>query len=163
VRRFRSFVVGAVVAAAAAVIATSAFAAGTTRVAFRANFSGKAVVRVSGGQAEIVSAQAAGKGVPIGRATLFGKGAGSNSDPCPHFGGPATITTTKGKLKFTIAPTAASACTDEEAQQFSLAGKAVFKGGTRKYAEAKGSFKLAGSFNRSTGAFTVRFVGTLSY
>jgi hypothetical protein len=162
VRKFRSFAAGGLVAAAAAIIATSGFAAGTAKVAFRANFSGKAVVRVSGGQAEIVSAQAVGKGSPIGRATLFGKGRGSNSDPCPHFGGPATITTTKGKLKFAIAPTSGSACTDEQAQQFSLSGRAVFKGGTRKYAKARGSFKFAGSFNRSTGAFSVKFLGTLT-
>jgi hypothetical protein len=162
VTKFRSLAAGAVVAAAAAVIATSALAAGTARVAFRASFSGKAVVRVSGSHAEIVSAQGVGRGVPIGRATLFGRGAGNNADPCPLFGGPGTITTTKGKLKFAIALTAGSACTDEQAQQFSVSGRAVFKGGTRKYAKAKGSFKFVGSFNRSTGAFAVKFVGTLT-
>jgi hypothetical protein len=162
VRKFPYFAAGAVVAAAAAIIASSAFAAGTAKVAFRANFSGKAVVRVSGSHAEIVSAQAAGRGVPIGKATLFGKGAGNSSDPCPLFGGPATITTTKGKLKFAISPIAGSACTDEQAQQFSLSGRALFKGGTRKYAKAKGSFKFAGTYNRSTGAFAVKFVGTLT-
>jgi hypothetical protein len=163
VRKFRTFAACTVVAAAAAVIASSTLASGTAKVAFRANFSGKAVVRVTGSQAEITSAQASGTGVPIGKATLLGKGAGNNSDPCPLFGGPATISTAKGKLKFAIAPTAGVACTDEEAQQFSLSGRATFKGGTRRYAKAKGSFKFAGSFNRRTGAFTVKFVGTVTF
>jgi hypothetical protein len=143
------------------VIAGVAFAGGTATVPFRASFSGKAVLRVNGSQAEIVSARAVGRGVPIGRATLFGKGAGQNGDPCPLFGGPATITTKNGKLKFAIAPSAGSACTDEQAQDFSLSGRATFKGGTGKYARAKGSFKFAGSFNRRTGTFAVKFVGTL--
>ena len=161
-RKLRFFVVGAVVATAAAAIAASAFAGGTKKVPFRASFKGNAVVRVSGSHADIVSAKATGTGVPIGKGTLAGTGAGNNSDPCPLFGGPATITTKAGKLKFAISPIAGSACTNEEAQQFSLSGRATIKGGTRKYAKAKGSFKFAGSFNRSTGAFSVKFVGTLT-
>jgi hypothetical protein len=161
-RKFRGFAVGAVLAAAAAAIATSAFAGAAKQVPFRANFKGHAVVRVSGAHADIVSAKATGTGVPIGKATLVGTGAGNNSEPCPLFGGPATITTKAGKLRFVIAPTGGSACTNEEGQMFSLAGRASFKGGTRKYAKAKGSFKFAGSYNRSSGVFSVKFVGTLS-
>jgi hypothetical protein len=160
-RTLRSFVAGAVVATAAAAIAASAFAGATKKVPFRASFHGNAVLRVSESHADI-SAKGTGSGVPIGKATLAGTGAGNNSDPCPLFGGPATITTKTGKLKFAIAATGGSACTNEEAQQFSLSGRATIKGGTRKYAKAKGSFKFAGSFNRSTGAFSVKFVGTLT-
>jgi hypothetical protein len=163
VRRFGKFAAVALVVAAAGVIAASAFAGGTTKAAFRANFSGKAVVRVSGSQAEISSAQGTGSGVPIGKATLFGKGAGNNSDPCPLWGGNATITTKTGKLKFAIAPIAGNACTDEQGQQFALSGRGTFKGGTGKYKKAKGTFKFSGNFNRGTGAFSVKFVGTLTY
>src|SRR5262245_4370578 len=161
-KTFRGFAVAAAVAAAAAVIATSAFAVAAKTVPFRASFKGTAVVRVSGGHAEIVSAKATGTGMPIGKATLFGSGAGNSSEPCPLFGGPATITTKAGKLRFVIAPTGGSACTNEEGQLFTLSGRAKIKGGTRKYARAKGSFKFAGSFNRSTGVFSVKFLGTLS-
>jgi hypothetical protein len=163
VRKFGKFAAVALVVAAAGAIAASAFAGGTAKAAFRASFSGKAVVRVSGSQAEISSAQAKGPGVPIGKATLFGKGAGNNSDPCPLFGGNATITTKTGKIKFAVSPIAGNACTDEQAQQFSLSGRATFKGGTGKYKKAKGSFKFSGSYNRGTGAFSVKFVGTLTY
>jgi hypothetical protein len=163
VRNFRRLAVGGAAAAALAAIAGSAFAgSGTTNVAFRANFHGKAVVQITGSRADIVSARASGRGVPIGKATLFGKGAGNNSDPCPLFGGPATITTKNGKLKFVVAPTGGSACTDEQGQDFSLSGRAKFKGGTGRYARAKGSFRFSGSYTRSTGAFSVRFVGTLT-
>ena len=162
-RNSRRLAVGGAAAAALAAIAGSAFAgSGTTKVAFRANFSGKAVVQGTGSHADIVSARASGRGVPIGKATLFGKGAGNTADPCPLFGGPATITTAKGKLKFAVAPTGGSACTDEQGQDFSLSGRAKFKGGTGKYARAKGTFRFTGSYKRSTGAFSVRFVGTLT-
>jgi hypothetical protein len=146
-----------------AVIAGPALAGGgTANVAFRATFSGKAVVEVTGSHADIVSARASGSGVPIGKATLFGKGAGNNAEPCPLFGGPGTITTKKGKLKFVVASTGGSACTDEQGQDFSLSGRAKFKGGTGKYAGAKGSFKFTGSYTRKTGAFSVKFVGKLT-
>lgn len=161
--RFRKSAAVALVVAAAGVITASAFAGGTAKTAFRASFSGKAVVRVNGSHADITSAQAKGTGVPIGKATLSGVGAGNNSDPCPLWGGNATITTKTGKLKFAVAPIAGSACTDEEGQQFSLAGRATFKGGTGKYKKAKGTFKFSGSYNRGTGTFSVKFVGTLTY
>jgi hypothetical protein len=164
VNRFRILATGAIVATAAAVVAGSALAGGAAKkpVPFRANFSGKAVVRVSGEHADIVSARAAGSGVPIGKATLAGKGAANNADPCPLFGGPATITAKAGKLKFTVGPTAGKACTNEEGQLFTLSGRASIKGGTGKYARAKGSFRFAGTFNRKSGAFSVRFLGTMT-
>lgn len=162
-RNLRSLAASGAVAVALAVIAGPALAGGgAANVAFRANFAGKAVVQVSGSHADITSARATGRGVPIGKATLFGKGAGNNADPCPLFGGPGTITTAKGKLKFVVAPTGGSACTDEQGQDFSLFGRAKFKGGTGKYARARGSFKFTGSYTRRTGAFSVKFVGTLT-
>jgi hypothetical protein len=162
VRNFRSLVACGAAAVAVAVIAGPALAGGgAAKVAFRANFAGKAVVQVSGSHADITSARASGRGTPIGKATLFGKGTANNSEPCPLFGGPGTITTRNGKLKFVVAPTGASACTDEQGQDFSLSGRAKFKGGTGKYARARGSFRFTGSYTRSTGAFSVRFLGTL--
>jgi hypothetical protein len=162
VRTFGRVAAGAGVAAAAAVMVGSAFAGATRSVPFRASFIGNAVVKVTGSHADITSAKAVGTGVPIGKATLLGKGAGNSSDPCPLFGGPATITTKTGKIKFTIRPTGGVACTDEEAQMFTLSGRATITGGTGKYARAKGSFKLAGTYNRRSGRFSVKFVGTMT-
>lgn len=161
-KNYRRLVAGAT-AVAVVVIAGPALAGdGAAKVAFRANFAGKAVVQVSGSHADITSARAAGRGTPIGKATLVGKGAGNNAEPCPLFGGPGTITTKNGKLKFVVSPTGASACTDEQGQDFSLSGRAKFKGGTGRYVRAKGSFKFTGSYTRKTGAFSVKFVGTLT-
>jgi hypothetical protein len=149
------------VAAVAAVLAASALGASAKAVPFTANFSGKAVVRISGELADI-TATATGKGVPIGKAALVGKGTGAKSDPCPLFGGTSTITAPKGKLKFTIPPATGKACTDEAGEDFALAGKATFVGGTGAYAKARGTFRFAGSFNRGSGSFSVKFVGSLT-
>jgi hypothetical protein len=151
--------------AVAALVAGTALAASNTAgrtIAFKASYSGKAVVRVAGSNATIVSALATGTGTLVGKSKLSGKGAGVGADPCGTFGGPGFITAVDGKrLNFVIAPTAGSACGDESGQTFALVGRATIKGGTGKYLRAKGTFKFAGTFNRSTGAFSVKFVGTL--
>ncbi len=142
--------------------ALAGVATGGTAVPFIASYSGKAVVRVSGSIADI-SADATGTGVPVGKSTLSGRGRGTNVEPCPLFGGPGTITASGGlRLNFVITPTAGSACTDEEGQTFSLLGRATFTGGTGKYATARGSFKFTGAYDRKSGLFSVKFVGTLT-
>ena len=152
-------ITAALVSALAAVLVGTALGAGavTKPVAFNASFNGKAVVRVAGDKADITSAQATGTGTPIGKATLTGKGSGTQADPCPLWGGPGTITAKAGKLNFSIV--GAGACTDEGAQDFSITGRAKLTGGTGKYAKAKGSLKITGSYNRGTGLFSVKFKG----
>lgn len=149
----------------AALVAGTALAAGTAgskTIAFKAAYSGKAIVRITGSNADIVSAAATGTGTLVGKSKLFGKGAGVGNDPCGTFGGPGTITAADGKkLNFVIAATSGSACGDESGQTFSLVGRAIIKGGTGKYVKAKGSFKFTGTFDRGSGAFSVKFVGTL--
>lgn len=154
----------------AAAVATTAIAAGsalagasaTKPVAFKASFSGKAVVRVSGSKADI-SADATGTAFPLGKSKLSGKGVGNNTEPCPLFGGTATITGATGaKLNFLIGPAVGNACTDQDAQTFSLSGRATFKGGTGKYLRAKGTFKFSGTYERGTGLFSVKFTGLLT-
>lgn len=153
---------GLAIAALVAGTALAAGGAGGKTIAFRAAYSGKAVVRITGSNADIVSAAATGSGTLVGKSKLFGKGAGVGNDPCGTFGGPGAITAADGKkLNFVIAPTGGTACGDETGQTFSLVGRATVKGGTGKYLGAKGTFKFAGTFNRGTGAFSVKFVGTL--
>jgi hypothetical protein len=161
--KIMSAVTAALAAAAlSALVVASAFAAAPKPVAFTATFAGKAVVTTTGDAAQITSATATGTSKAFGKATLSGKGSGLKSDPCPLFGGPATITTRLGKINFVITPTGGRACTDEAGQQFTISGRATIKGGTKKYLKAKGSFKFGGSYDRSTGSFTVKFVGTLT-
>jgi hypothetical protein len=149
-------------AAVTAALVGTAFAAGTATkpVAFTQTFKGTATVVVEGEAATISSVKGAGSGTPLGKATLSGKGAGTKSDPCPLFGGKATMTTKRGKLNFTIKPATGSACTDEAGQDFSLSGAATFNGGTLKYKKVKGTFRFSGSYNRGTGDFSVKFKGT---
>jgi hypothetical protein len=171
----RFWISGALVAALAAALATGSALAGNgsaqVQVPFRGTFSGKAVVRVNGQAADI---SAAGVGPArilgksrisgtLGRSKLVGKGAGSKSDPCPLFGGTGSITAANGgRLNFTVPPAAGSGCTDEEAQLFSLSGRAAVTGGTGKYVRTKGVLRFTGSFDRGTGNFTVAFTGTLT-
>jgi hypothetical protein len=140
----------------------TAFAGGaaTKPVAFASTFNGKAVVVVNGTAATISSVKGAGTGVPLGKQTLTGTGAGTQSDPCPLFGGKATITTKTGKLNFVVKPATGNACTDEAGQEFALSGTASFTGGTLKYKKVKGTFRFAGSYNRGTGVFSAKFKGT---
>jgi hypothetical protein len=153
---------GVAIAALVAGTALGAGTAGNKTVAFTASYSGKAVVRITGSNADIASATATGTGTLVGKSTLSGKGAGVGADPCGTFGGPGSITGTGGKLNFVIAPTGGSACGDESGQTFSLVGRATVKGGTGKYAKAKGSFKFTGTFDKGSGAFAVKFVGSLT-
>ena len=137
-------------------------AATPASIAFTASYTGKATVKVSGSKADI-SADATGTGTLVGKSKLSGKGVGNNVEPCPLFGGPGTITAANGaKLNFTITTSGGSACTDEEGQTFSLLGRATIKGGTGKYAKAKGTFKFTGSYDRGNGLFTVKLRGTLT-
>ena len=131
-------------------------------IAFTATYSGKATVKISGSRADIV-ADATGTGTVVGKSKLSGKGVGNSVEPCPLFGGPGTITVANGaKLNFVITASGGSACTDEEAKQFSLLGRATIKGGTGKYARAKGTFKFTGSYDRGNGLFTVKLRGTIT-
>lgn len=137
-------------------------AATPAATAFSASYTGKATVKISGSRADI-SADSTGSGTVVGKSTLSGKGVGNEAEPCPLFGGLGTITAADGaKVNFTITTAGGSACTDEEGKLFSLLGLATIKGGTGKYAKAKGTFKFTGSYDRGTGLFSVKLRGTLT-
>jgi hypothetical protein len=170
----RFWISGATAAALAAALASGSALAGggsaKVSVQFRASYAGTAVVRVTGQQADITAnavgpARILGKSRisgTLGRSKLYGKGSGSNSDPCPLFGGRASITAANGmKLNFTIPAAGGSGCTDEEGKLFSLSGRATVTGGTGKYVRTKGVLRFAGSFDRGTGKFSVAFTGAL--
>lgn len=129
---------------------------------FAATYRGTAVVKIEDNVATISSVTGLGTAaLPVGKSRLAGMGKGVGSDPCGLFGGPGSITTATGKLAFVIAPNGGTACPDQSGENFSVTGRATFKGGTRKYLKAKGTFKFSGTFTKSSGAFTVKFLGTL--
>ena len=130
---------------------------------FAATYKGTAVVKIEDNTATISSVAGLGTATaPVGKSKLSGLGKGAGSDPCGTFGGPGAITGPGGKLNFVIAPAGGTACPDPSGENFSVSGRATFKGGTRKYLKAKGTFKFSGTFTKSTGAFTVKFLGTLT-
>ena len=152
--RFRY--VGVLAAAAvAAVAAGSALAVTAKPTPFKAAFTGKAVVKVNGQVADI-TATGAGVATLLRKSKLTAKGAGTQSDPCPLFGGIASMTGTGGKINFKIPPAGGSGCTDEEANTFALVGRATITGGTLKYRKAKGTFKFTGTFDKGTGNYSVQ-------
>ena len=154
------------VAAAACLAAGAAFAGPNVApktYKFSATYAGKSVVTIVDNNATIQSTTGVGTAsAPVGKSKLSGTGKGVGSDPCGTFGGLGAITAVGGKITFSIAPTGGSACGDESGQNFTVSGRATIKSGTGKFAKAKGSFKFSGTFARATGAFTVKFLGTLT-
>ena len=148
-------------AAVAAIAVGSALAATAKPTPFKAAFTGKAVVKVNG-QAADITATGTGLATLLGRSTLAAKGAGTQSDPCPLFGGLATMAGKTGKINFKIPPAAGSGCTDEQGNTFALVGRATITGGTLKYKKAKGTFKFTGTFDKGTGNYSVKFTGLLT-
>jgi len=115
---------------------------------------------VNGDLADI-TATGAGTATLLRKTKMTAKGAGTKSEPCPLFGGIASLAGTGGKINFKIPPNAGNGCTDEEGNTFNLVGRATITGGTLKYKKAKGSFKFSGTYDRGTGNFSVKFTGTV--
>jgi hypothetical protein len=158
------FVLVAVAATAGLMVSSGLSSSGALPKSYRfaATYKGTAVVKIEDNVATISSVSGLGTAtVPVGKSKLSGMGKGLGSDPCGTFGGPGAITTATGKLNFVVAPTGGTACPDQSGENFSVTGRATFKGGTRKYLKAKGTFKFIGTYAKSNGAFSVKFLGTL--
>ena len=65
------------------------------------------------------------------------------------------------KLSFKVTP-GSSACGDEAGESFAIVGHAAVTKGTGKLAKAKGILKLTGTYDHTSGAFSVKFTGTLT-
>ena len=161
--------IGAASAAAAVLTAimTGLAVAGTTRsndvVAFAASYAGKATVKITDDVANI-SAEGAGTATVIGASTVAGKGLGDASkQPCVPFTGTGAITASSGPttLSFTVVP-GSSGCGDEEGKVFSISGRAKITGGTGTMANASGTLKLTGVYDRGAGTFSIKFTGQVT-
>ena len=151
----------AVVLAAGMLLAGTALAQSATKIPFTAKYAGTAVTKVTDNVVDI-AATGAGKGTIIGAGKVTGKGTGDSSQqPCVPFGGTGKMT---GIALTTITfkvTSVSKGCGDESGQTFSLVGKAVVLKATGKLKNAKGTLKFTGTYDRGSGAFTVKFVGTL--
>ena len=154
----------ALVVAAVAVAAGSAFGAQAKRISFSASYAGIAVTKVTGNQVNY-SATGTGTGTLVKKSKIKGVGVGDKSNPpCAPFNGPGSITSAAGKLKLSVLPTSrACAASEEDTDNIGLSGTGKVLGGTLKFKKARGTLHFSGHFVRSTGKFTLKVKGPLTY
>jgi hypothetical protein len=140
--------------------ATSALAAGKP-IAFVGKYTGTATTQANDNIVTI-NAKGTGAGTMIGAGKVTGLGTGDTSQrPCVPFTGTGSMTGATGSLTFKVNP-GSSGCGDDSGQLFSITGKAAVLKGTGKLAKVKGTLKMTGTYDRSSGAFSVKFSGALT-
>jgi hypothetical protein len=152
-------------AALAAAVAGAALAgtSATTKksLAFKASFSGTATTQANDNIVAI-TANGTGTATLLGAAKITGLGKGDTSQqPCVPFNGTGSMKGPGGTLTFTVNPSSRG-CGDEAGQSFTVSGKLAMTKGTGKLKGFKGILKMSGSYERSSGAFSVKFFGTLA-
>lgn len=153
------FSVTTAVTALALVIAAVAVAA-TKPVAFVGTYKGTATTNQTDNTVAI-SANGTGTGTLIGSGKITGAGTGDTSQrPCVPFTGTGSMKGAKGTIIFKVNPGATS-CGDDAGQLFSFTGKAAVLKATGALLKAKGTLKMTGTYDRSSGAFSVKFKGLL--
>ena len=150
-------------AMAVTVLVTGALAATTVTtklVPFTAKYAGTAVTKSTDNVVDI-TANGTGTATLLGAGKVTGLGKGDSSvRPCVPFNGTGSMKGPGGTITFKVNPGSAS-CGDDAGQLFSITGKASVLKATGKLAKAKGTLKLTGTYDRSSGAFSVKFRGTL--
>ena len=142
-------------------IASAAATAVKKPIVFIGKYAGTATTQAADNVVTI-TANGTGAGTQIGSGKVTGAGKGDSSvQPCVPFTGTGKITGPKGTLIFKVKP-GSSGCGDEAGQLFSVTGKATVLKGTGLLAKRKGTLKMTGTFDRSSGAFTVKFTGKLA-
>jgi hypothetical protein len=151
-------------AIAVTVLVTGAFAAATVTtkiVPFTAKYTGTAVTKQTDTNVDI-TANGTGSGTLIGVGKVTGLGAGDSSvRPCVPFNGTGSMKGPGGVITFKVNPGTAG-CGDDAGQLFSISGKASVIKATGKLAKAKGTLKMTGTYDRSSGAFSIKFHGSLT-
>jgi hypothetical protein len=162
VKRLRVPALAITAFALVAVTAASALAAHSA--SFKASFSGTATEKVSG---PTVNATAKGSGTAnlLGKSTITGSVTTSTANPpCGPISGPGKIAGAKGTLKVNVLPSSKGCAAGQDDQNnISLSGTVQVKGGTGKFAKAKGNLHFSGHYDRGSGAFTVKLTGPVSY
>jgi len=148
-------------ALALAVLATAALAVVVKPIAFTGTYTGTAVTNQTDNTVAI-TANGTGKGTLLGAGKITGTGtADSSVRPCVPFTGTGKMSGLGGTIIFKVIP-GSSGCGDEQGQLFSITGKATILKATGKLLKRKGTLKLSGTYDRSSGAFSVKFRGSLT-
>ena len=156
-KRFSIAVVAVLIVAFAA---ASALAAGKP-IAFVGKYTGTATTQAADNVVTI-NAKGTGAGTTIGAGKITGLGTGDSSQrPCVPFTGTGSMAGTAGSLTFKVNP-GSSGCGDDAGQLFSITGKAAVLKGTGTLAKVKGTLKMTGTFDHTSGAFSVKFSGALT-
>jgi hypothetical protein len=146
---------------AAVLVGGAALASSTKVIAFTAKFHGTATTQAADNVVTI-NANGTGAGTVLGTAKITGAGTGDSSQqPCVPFTGTGKMSGPGGTLTFKVNPGSAG-CGDDSGQLFSVTGKAAVLKGTGKLKAAKGTLKMSGTYDRSSGAFSVKFTGSLT-
>lgn len=145
-----------------ALTVAAAFAVAATKpVAFVGSYKGTATTNQTDTTIAI-NAHGTGTGTLIGAGKIAGVGTGDSSQrPCVPFTGTGSMKGTAGTVIFKIVPSASS-CGDDAGQFFTFTGKATVLKATGKLLKAKGTLRFSGTYDRSSGAFTVKFKGALA-
>ncbi|MGZ4334914.1 MAG: hypothetical protein ACXVRJ_11675 [Gaiellaceae bacterium] len=142
------------------IVAVGAIAATKKPVAFLGKYTGTAVTQQNDTTVAI-TANGTGKGTLIGAGKITGTGTGDTSArPCVPFTGTGSMKGATGTIIFKVKP-GASSCGDDAGQLFSFTGKATVLKATGKLLKATGTLKMTGTYDRSSGAFSVKFSGSL--
>jgi hypothetical protein len=151
-----------VAALIAVAVATATATAVTKPIAFTGKYTGTATTQTTDTTVAI-TANGTGKAVLLGVGKVTGAGTGDSSQrPCVPFTGTGKLSGTGGTLVFKVNPSSVG-CGDDAGELFSISGKAAVLKGTGKLAKAKGTLKLTGTYDRSSGAFSVKFTGSLTH
>jgi len=153
-----------------ALLAFAVLAAGATAakkpkkappVAFAASYAGNAVTQQSNTTVAI-TANGTGTATLIGAGKITGVGSGDTSQqPCVPFTGTGSMSGAGGTVTFKVVP-GSQGCGDQAGENFTVSGHATVLKATGKLAGRKGTLKMTGTYDRTSGAFTVKLRGSLT-
>ena len=157
----------AAVATALAVTAGSALAAPPKpkTVTFKGQYAGHVTEKVDGQNVTALTA-GTGTGTAVGKGKLTGTVQATTANPpCSPLSGTGWITGPKAKLKVTVVSPTSQGCaaSQEDQNNITVSGNAKVTGGTLQFKKAKGAIHFSGSYDRSTGAFSIKLTGRLTY
>ena len=149
------------IAVLAVAIVAAAGAATKKPIAFTAKYTGTATTKTADTTVTI-NANGTGKGLIVGAGKITGAGtADSSQRPCVPFIGTGKMSGAGGTIIFKVKP-GTIGCGDEAGSVFSITGKAtVVKATGKLLAKRVGTLKMTGIYDRDSGAFTIKFTGSL--